>query len=111
LFIELPKVSFAIGMGPKQEFFIQSTNDYFYYFCIGMAQNIFLKSANPNTLPRYLFLFPCGHSFPNANLKSSTPMRSSTLQEGRQSWSNKVKGVGYGEKNIRDGKFTTAWGQ
>jgi hypothetical protein len=23
--------------------------------------------------------------------------------------SNKVKGVGYGENNIRDGKFTTAW--
>ncbi len=52
---------------------------------------------------------PCGHSFPNVNLTSSTPMRSSTLQEGWQSWSNKIKGVGHGENNIRDGKFTSAW--
>jgi hypothetical protein len=36
-------------------------------------------------------------------------MRSSTLQEGQQSWSNKVKRVGYWQNNIQDGKFTSAW--
>ncbi len=69
----------------------------------------FFTSANPNILPWYLLLFPLSHSFPNVNLTSSTPMRSSTMQEVRQSWSNKVKGVGYGENNIRDGKFKSAW--
>jgi hypothetical protein len=62
--IKLTKVSFAFGMGPKQEFFIQSANYYFYYFCIGMAQNKFFTSANPNILPWYLLLFPLWSQLP-----------------------------------------------
>jgi hypothetical protein len=96
-------------MGPKQEFFIQSAKYYFYYFCIGMAQTIFLHRQIQIFYHGIFSFSPCGHSSPNVNLTSSTPMRSSTLQEGRQSWSNKVKGMGYGENNIRDGKFTSAW--
>ncbi len=84
-----------------------------------IINSIMSASAWPKTnfLHRQIRIFyhgifsfsPCGHSFPNVNLTSSTPMHFSTMQEGRQSWSNKVKGVGYGENNIRDGKFTSAW--
>jgi hypothetical protein len=97
-------------MGPKQEFFIRSANDYLYYFCTGMAQNNCFTSANPNILSWYLLLFPLWSQLPQCQPNIFDPMRSSTLQEGRQSWSNKVKGVGQGENNIQeDGKFTSAW--
>ncbi len=79
----LPKVTFAFGMGPKQEFFIRLANDYFFYFCISMTQNNFFSSANSNIFPWYLLLFPCDHSFPTVIPNTIDPH--ALLQHARRS--------------------------
>jgi hypothetical protein len=101
---------------PLPSAWVQNKNSLFYR---QMIISVISASAWPKTIFLHrqirifyhgiFFFYPCGHSFLNVNLISSTPMRSSTLQEGRQSWSNKVKGVGHGENNIKYGKFTSAW--